>query len=1374
MGRDLKSAGIYRFRCVMKNDARINKKHTVPLLVLFIIIAAAFIAFWMGSRADREMREVLLARTRLLAKNLNIERIQALTGTEADLDSPDYLRLKTVLGSLHEAEPGCRFMYLMGQKADGTAFFFVDDHPVGHKEEVRAGMIYDDVPEGLLRVLSDEVASVEGIYSDDNGAFVSICVPIVDQNSGNMLGVLVVERDAGGWTWTVIQRSVLPVGLTTLALIAIILLGAWLRAKRDGYTGMPPRWLLYLETELTVAAGVVLTLFAGWVMQEAANRKQADTFRQLAESRTDVFTQSFRDLRDIELAGVTHFFAYSDNVTSEEFRNYAQHLTRYRAVQAWGWIPVVPAVERSSVAHYPLIMLSSEERTRLTIGYDLGSEPAWAAAIQEAVRTGLPTATEPVSLSREDESRKDLLLFIPVFADEAERQLRGLVLAVLRMCNALTADVSDDVVEEGLLLSRDDGTTESLGCSWAKDQLSTSRLSLRRSIPAFGKTFLVVARPGPNFLRMYPARAGRCAGLMGLLLTVAAAVVAHVLLRSRRELEELVRKRTAALHESEARFMDIFHSSEDAIMLLSRDCGYTDCNAAAVDMFGYSTARDILEADPAKLSPPQQPGGRNSTEMAEEMIQRAFQSGAHRFEWQHCRSDGQVFPAEVSLTPVSHGGRNLLYCVLRDITEQKKIAQQLQETGAEFKNIFSNSLVGIMVLRGGRKLAVGNQRLADILGYDSPDEMVGFGMRKLHLSEEAFLEFGEKFYEHLSISEQFQIEYQLSRKDGSPVWCSLSGRALNPADLDDGVIWVIDDITDRKQAEEKLLTLNHVLEDANMLATQMAEAAQMASRAKSEFLANMSHEIRTPMNGVIGMTELLLDTDLSDKQRQFASILKTSGEGLLGVINDVLDVSKLEAGKLAIDTADFDLQKLLNDFVAVMALRAEQNGVEFICAADESVPRALTGDPGRLRQILTNLAGNAIKFTKQGEVVVRVTCVEKEAAGDFGGGNSDPQRSASSSLEDSVVLRFSVTDTGIGIPAEKVHQLFEKFWQVDSSATRQFGGTGLGLAISRQLTELLGGEIGVNSTMGEGSEFWFTVQLGRRADPPRAASSASLTGVRALIVDDNRTNRDMLLASLRAWGMRSEGVADGPAALEALVEAAAQGDLFRLALIDQQMPGMNGVSLCRSIKANEQIAATRLVMMTSLSSCVDAERLRKIGVEESIPKPICADLLRLLLTKAVGGECSAVHGEDDDPNPPPEPPSSLERTDIRILLAEDNAINKFVLLSMLKKLRLKVDVIDDGSKVLDALKRQRYDLILMDCQMPVMDGYEATGRIRAAEATDRDNVHLPIIALTAHAMQGDREKCIDAGMDDYLTKPISSRLLAEALNKWLPQCPFDS
>jgi CheY-like chemotaxis protein/HPt (histidine-containing phosphotransfer) domain-containing protein len=503
------------------------------------------------------------------------------------------------------------------------------------------------------------------------------------------------------------------------------------------------------------------------------------------------------------------------------------------------------------------------------------------------------------------------------------------------------------------------------------------------------------------------------------------------------------------------------------------------------------------------------------------------------------------------------------------------------------------------------------------------------------------------------------------------------------------------------------------------------------------------------MNGVIGMTGLLMDTDLNEEQQRYAEIVRVSSESLLGLINDILDFSKIEAGKLELEMLDFDLSSLLDDFAATLALRAHEKGLEFLCAADPGIPELLCGDPGRLRQILTNLAGNAVKFAHAGEVGVRVSLVAED--------------------ETSALLRFSVRDTGIGIPRDKLGLLFDKFSQVDASTTRQYGGTGLGLAISKQLAELMGGEVGVASKVDKGSEFWFTVRLGKQADRGQADNSppVDLHDVRVLIVDDNATNRDIQTPRLASWGMRPSEVADGPGALRALYQALDEKDPFRIAVIDMQMPGMDGETLGQAIKADPLLADTRMVMLTSLGIRGDARRFEEIGFAAYATKPIrhqeLKGVLSLVLTERTGMT----------PRPIATRYTAREmRTEFigskaRILLVEDNITNQQVALGILKKLGLRADAVANGAEALKALELLPYDLVLMDVQMPVMDGFEATRRIRNPQSPVKDH-RIPIIAMTAHAIQGDREKCMEAGMDDYVSKPVSPQSLVEILVKWLP------
>ncbi|MEI6654173.1 MAG: CHASE domain-containing protein [Verrucomicrobiota bacterium] len=1225
-------------------------KSTAALL-LAILTAGVSLIGWTVVRADREMRTHLLQQTHLLAQAVNVESIQALTGTAADLENPEYLRLKEQLVATRAIILHCRFIYLMGRNAAGKLFFFVDSEPVESKDYSPPGQIYEEAPAEYRRVFETRAEAVEGPKTDRWGTWITGFVPLREpganpariqtgnrnpaaeepQAPGSLRAVLATDIDAHDWN-RMLVRAALPSALLTLVLAALVLVGAVLLARRARSAGLPPRWMSHLEPALAITTGTLLTAFAAHIAHERESYNRTQAFEQLARNHADAIAEIFHGLRRTELESLARFCEHSEEIKPADFQRFTAYLTRNPVIRAWEWIPVVPVAERADFealvraagstdfaiwqkdaqgmrvpatgryVYYPVLQMAPMAGNQAVMGFDLGSDPLRRKALEAAADSGLLTGSDPVTLVQETGNQKGLLICRPVFDGADPPRLRGFALAVLRLGTLLRNAAPDDPALLELSLLRPDAPPETLVTDWDGPRPLATTLSVTLPVLALGKAFAVTAHAGPAFLRLHPVHVAWWTALTGMILTLALVIVIRVPLRRREELEHLVAKRTREIQESEAYQRILLANLPAGVVIVDLSTRVIEqANDFAASLFGAPTEHLIGKHSYALLCPADD--GTCALLNLGKAVEGAccacdLGKDLNHSEREILRADGSRVTVLKTVKRIHLNGREKLLECFVDLSARKQAEEALALATDRLKLAARAGGVGIWDFDVINNRFVWDKQMFRLYGV-TPEQFSG-----VYEAWQAVLHPDDRQRGEAEIQlaltgvKEFDTEFRVVWPDGSLrfiralalVQRDATGQALRMI----GTNW---DITALKQTEEEL--------------RKTKELAEQANEAKSQFLANMSHEIRTPMNGVIGMTGLLLETRLDDEQRCYIEALQASGEVLLSLINDILDISKIEAGKLDLEILDFNLVTLLDSCTELLAPQAHKTGLDFTCVIAPDVPSHLSGDPGRLRQILLNLVGNAIKFTPQGAVTVEVSRVSATAT--------------------SSVLRFAVRDTGIGIPAAKQALLFQKFSQVDASTARQFGGTGLGLAISKQLVHLMGGEIGVTSGVGLGSEFWF------------AACFA---------------------ACLRA------------------IPAAAP------------------------------------------------------------------------------------------PPPPPPPPRGTRQhwRGLRVLLAEDNLINQKVALGFLKKLELQVDLVISGTEAIQALANTPYVLVLMDMQMPEMDGLEATRLIRAPHST-AVNPHIPIIAMTANAMPGDEQICLAAGMNDYLPKPLTPLALVTVLEKWLPQAP---
>jgi len=1140
---------------------------------------------------------------------------------------------------------------------------------------------------------------------------------------------------------------------------------------------------------LIAISGACLSLLAYGALRSKEERLLGTRLEADAAQRVRAIERRFED-NVVAIYRLGAFVRQGQPGSREDFREAADRLlSTNRDVRGVYWVPHVTSGERSlyeqaaqeaGFSDYQTKHLSADGQLlpaplssgrdllpiyyaepmasqQTVLGLDLAAVPALEETIARAIAEGRLAVSSALGWADDPAAGKVLFNVRAVYAevirgdepderDLRRQQLVGL-LAVLIRCDEMLAGalnvfgpgvdvrVFDDSPATGrrlMCIYHSDAQKTEFATPSAEPPQPRPRMSPAVALEVPGHSWSIECLPTAAYLAEQTGTLPIISLCFGLLLAAVLTTYANTLLRRAEKVQQLVARRTAELDYERFLLETLLDYSPDYIYFKDRESRFLRLSRALANYLGLDdpsaaigkTDCDFFDAERAEQY------------RADEQQVMATGRPIIDKEEKGIFPDGRVAYLSTTKVPLRNGRGEIIgtFGISRDITERKR-AEEEAETERYLLHSLMDSVPDSIYFKDteGRYLRV-NRAKAARSGLSDPAEAIGKSdadvfpaehSRRAREDEEEVIRTGRPL---------IGKEEYLTWPDGRQSWVATTKLPLYDRDgRIVGTFGISHDITGQKQAaaQERLAK----------------EAAEAASRAKGDFLANMSHEIRTPLNAIIGMTELVLDTELATSQREYLKLVMESGESLLSVINDILDFSKIEAGKLALESTEFELRESLGDALKSLAFRAHRKGLELACEIHPDVPERLHGDAGRLRQILVNLVGNAIKFTGTGEVVVEVTCRGR--------------------TENEAELYFSVRDTGIGVPANKLSSIFAAFEQVDTSTTRKFGGTGLGLTICSRLVELMGGKIWADSEFGRGSTFHFTTCFGLAHGKPLSKPPVAVHGTPVLIVDDNATNRRILEEILHNWDMRPRSVASAPEAVRVLREAYRSGTSFPLVLTDSNMPDMDGFELAEQVKQDPELGSTLIMMLTSGDRPGEIARCEQLGIAAYLLKPIKQSELFDAIVLALG-----VNAVDEETRSAPAtaPPSAPQRS-LRVLLAEDSLVNQKLAVGLLEKHGHQVTLANHGREAVAAWESQDFDLVLMDVQMPEMDGYEATEAIRTREReTGR---HTPIIAMTAHAMKGDRERCLAAGMDGYVAKPIRAQQIFDAIEQVLGSGPLN-
>jgi len=1330
----------------------------LPHLWSFLILLLGWGAGqWRGEVGHEQLRRQVAREAQTLAEAIPPEWARSLRFDSSDRDRKDFQRLREVFIACGHATHR-KIIYTV-RKSDGRFLFGPENIPIGDPLASRPGDVYKAPPPELEQAWTRQGTVVTGLYTDEFGSFVSGYSPIRDPRTGKTLLLVAMDVPATQWETTIALGRLTPLaGALVLILLVqfgfLVLLPALSRRTSSSRRSSP--WHL-LEVALFFASGMILTTGLSLLVGEVEARHELESLR----GESDAIGHRLRDRVfriEGDLVTLDRALRTSKSASTRAVDSLVRPTLRSDCLASFFWRGRGDSV-RTLESLTDSVRTERRPRAR---GRDSGGTLSSRILDDGRIRIGWGSTPDESDIGGEIDPAS-------AFA-------------------GILYDASGD--DRSVWIELRDVSSDSTGRRiWGSPAGIAHRDEAVAIHPilGFGRTMVLVAHPEVGGEEPFWSRVSFLVLFGGGFLSLLAAVVLGGFHRRQQDLQEEVQDRANDLAASEERWRFALEGAGDGVWDWDIASGKVFYSERWKSTLGYEPG-DIGEGidDWRKRIHPDDRqrvlseldrhlAGRVATYETEhrircrdgrwkwildrgKVIERTAEGLPLRLIGTHADVDTRKRSVEavIQRDKLLRGLLEMSKALLSENDIEKGLEQSLAELAiavhADRSYLFENSVGGDGELRATQR-------------FEWVREGVSAQMDNPGLADMPYAQFGPWFLQTLKagrpvhgLVDDFPDVFRRALEEQD-----IRSLAVFPIQIDDEFYGFVglDDCTDSREWSDAELDLlrtagtsigiairrgrsRRELEALTRRAQELAEQAQEASAAKSQFLANMSHEIRTPMNGVLGMIGLLLDTSLDPEQRQWAEIVQRSAENLLGIINDILDFSKIEAGKMDIEELDFDLHSSMEETIGMFSARAQQKGLELTCLVDPDVPSWVRGDPGRIRQIVLNLAGNSLKFTEKGEVAIRVQKLSQD--------------------ETSALLRVSVRDTGIGVPPDRQDKLFSAFTQVDGSTTRKYGGTGLGLAICRQLAGLMGGATGLESEFGSGSTFWFTVRVGRIAAPLPGAIG-DLQGVRALVVDDNETNRILMRTLLRSWGAESHEAVDGAEALEALEAARAEGRPFQVAILDFQMPGMDGEELGRRILSTPGLESTPLVMMSSLVRRGDAQKMQEIGFAAYLAKPVRQKQVRECLALVLGRAADSSVDVAEKPIITAHTALESEKRKIRILLAEDNLVNQKVAQGLLRRLGQTADVVGNGQLALDALRSKPYDILLLDCQMPVLDGFETVRALRQEDSGVLDR-RIPVVAMTANAMKGDRELCLEAGMDDYIAKPIVAAELQAALAKW--------